>query len=91
MGAYQSSLSSPAAHVLIRVARLQTALTLRGWVAITMIALMLAVAVAIEVAYFFSYKLNGYNVDLLAKYGSPQFFGVSASFDHHLTRVPLAH
>ena len=47
---------------------------------------MLAIAAAIEVAYAYAWKMNGYSVDLLAKYGSPQFFSVSLS----LSTVTLA-
>lgn len=46
---------------------------------------MLAIAAAIEVAYAYAWKMNGYSVDLLANYGSPQFFAVSPS----LSRVTL--
>ena len=57
----------------------QTPLTLRARVAVVMILLMLGVAVGIEVAYAFAYQMNGYSVTPLSNFGSPQFFGVSAS------------
>ena len=50
-----------------------------------MIVLMLATAVGIEVAFALAQKMNGFSVETLQKYGSPQFFAVSVS----LTRVPV--
>jgi hypothetical protein len=44
-----------------------------------MVLLMLGIAVGIEVAYASAWKTNGYSVSTLAKFGSPQFLGVSES------------
>ena len=44
-----------------------------------MIFLMAATAIALEVAYAAAQKQNGYSVDFLQRFGSPQFFAVSPS------------
>ena len=49
-----------------------------------MVILMFITAAGIEVAYAYAQKMNGFSVRILQKYGSPQFFGVSASLDQTL-------
>lgn len=68
-----------AIHTLMPATPFQVPLTLRARVAVVMVFLMLGVAAGIEVAYAFSYEMNGYSVTPLSNFGSPQFYGVSAS------------
>jgi hypothetical protein len=49
---------------------------------------MIALAVGIEVAYAYAIKMNGYSVDLLAKYGSPQFISVSPVQSSPVSQYP---
>ena len=89
MGTFHSSLSSPYPHADSPPAHAdphyQTPLALRARVATAMIVLMLATAAGIEVAYAAAQRMNGFGVETLDKFGSPQFLGVSPSLDQTLS------